>query len=319
MEKNKYFKSLSYSDREQAKATLAEFLLKQEGWKVYGYREDTSDSMTDYFNPAHWWGIATFGEFVLVVDCSDARESGKPITNSIQHFKPCEHCLESGEEPNGWTYEQASADPKGFWASEKDKGRGVLMNYDQSGYVPKDFFNEEGNEKCNECRGTCKKWSHNIEEVLDHHPIYQANPDRKGWHLERNGKILTSGVSLARMYRGYWEGHHQEQKAQVEIECKELVGQLQSFVLNAFALARTEHRVNQSAQNDSVIEIIDYSEKAIALRGNTKPYKDKLGRTGLGGTFNAYLKDPGTGEKFAGWIFSKKRLPEVQQFISSLA
>jgi hypothetical protein len=52
------------------------------------------------------------------------------------------------------------------------------------------------------------------------------------------------------------------------------------------------------------IQIIDYSEKAIAVIGNTKPIKELL--KSLGGSFNPRLSCG------AGWIFSKKKLEEVQ-------
>jgi hypothetical protein len=54
----------------------------------------------------------------------------------------------------------------------------------------------------------------------------------------------------------------------------------------------------------SVVSIVDYSEKAFAVIGETKPIKDQL--RGLGGSFNAHLKCG------AGWIFSKKRLQSVE-------
>jgi len=56
------------------------------------------------------------------------------------------------------------------------------------------------------------------------------------------------------------------------------------------------------------IQIIDYSEKAIAVIGNTKPIKDQL--KAIGGKFNFRLSCG------AGWIFSKKQLSEVQQLLS---
>ena len=54
--------------------------------------------------------------------------------------------------------------------------------------------------------------------------------------------------------------------------------------------------------------IVEYSEKAIAVYGNTKPIKDKLKE--LGGRFNPHLKDG------AGWVFSKSKREAVQQMIS---
>lgn len=56
------------------------------------------------------------------------------------------------------------------------------------------------------------------------------------------------------------------------------------------------------------VQIIDYSEKAIAVIGDTKPIKDKLKE--LGGRFNFRLTCG------AGWIFPKKQLPEVEKLLS---
>lgn len=57
------------------------------------------------------------------------------------------------------------------------------------------------------------------------------------------------------------------------------------------------------------LEIIDYSEKAIAVFGDTKPIKEKL--SDLGGKFNNYLNY--RGEKKPGWIFSKKKEVELKR------
>lgn len=51
------------------------------------------------------------------------------------------------------------------------------------------------------------------------------------------------------------------------------------------------------------VQIIDYSERAFAVIGDTKPIKDKLSE--LGGKFNGRLSCG------PGWIFSKKRLQQV--------
>lgn len=56
------------------------------------------------------------------------------------------------------------------------------------------------------------------------------------------------------------------------------------------------------------IEIVDYSEKAFAIIGDTKPIKDKLKE--LGGCFNGRLSCG------AGWIFSKSKLDTVKQTLS---
>lgn len=63
------------------------------------------------------------------------------------------------------------------------------------------------------------------------------------------------------------------------------------------------------------LEIVDYSEKAIAVFGETKSIKDELKK--LGGKFNSSLKY--NGEKRAGWIFSKKQAGKVRALLAPAA
>ena len=60
------------------------------------------------------------------------------------------------------------------------------------------------------------------------------------------------------------------------------------------------------------LEIVDYSEKAIAVFGDTKTIKDELKK--LGGKFNPALNH--NGEKRAGWIFSKKQADKVRALLA---
>jgi hypothetical protein len=60
------------------------------------------------------------------------------------------------------------------------------------------------------------------------------------------------------------------------------------------------------------ITIESYSEKAIAVFGETKPIKDYLLQ--LNGKFNPSLKGQGD-EKRAGWIFPKTKQSEVQKIL----
>ena len=59
-------------------------------------------------------------------------------------------------------------------------------------------------------------------------------------------------------------------------------------------------------------EIVDYSEKAIALFGDTKAIKDTL--KNLGGRFNPRLTH--NDEKQAGWIFSKAKRTELEKVLN---
>lgn len=59
------------------------------------------------------------------------------------------------------------------------------------------------------------------------------------------------------------------------------------------------------------IEVVDYSEKAIAVFGDTKAIKGQLKE--IGGRFNPSLNY--NGEKRAGWIFSKKQTDKVKELV----
>ena len=58
--------------------------------------------------------------------------------------------------------------------------------------------------------------------------------------------------------------------------------------------------------------IVDYSLKALAIFGDTRPIKEQL--QALGGKFNARLthKD----KKQAGWIFSKSKEQELRNLLT---
>lgn len=69
----------------------------------------------------------------------------------------------------------------------------------------------------------------------------------------------------------------------------------------------------EKVEESKGMEVVDYSEKAIAVFGDTKAIKDQL--KGLGGRFNPSLNY--NGEKRAGWIFSKKKADEVRNLMVS--
>lgn len=62
------------------------------------------------------------------------------------------------------------------------------------------------------------------------------------------------------------------------------------------------------------LEIVDYSEKAIAVFGDTKAIKEQLKE--LGGRFNPSLNY--NGEKRAGWLFIKKQADKVKELIAPI-
>lgn len=70
--------------------------------------------------------------------------------------------------------------------------------------------------------------------------------------------------------------------------------------------------VSTDQVSPSSLELVHYSDRAIALFGDTKPIKDQL--KAIGGRFNAHLQQ--NGKKIAGWIFSKSKEPELMKLIN---
>jgi len=64
----------------------------------------------------------------------------------------------------------------------------------------------------------------------------------------------------------------------------------------------------------SKVQLVTYSEKAIAIFGETKPYINSLKE--LGGKFNPALSHEN--EKSPGWIFPKKSLDKVQELVTKI-
>ena len=78
----------------------------------------------------------------------------------------------------------------------------------------------------------------------------------------------------------------------------------------------TEAQPTTSADLSTLnLEIVEYSEKAIAVFGDTKPIKDIL--KGLNGLFRANLTH--NGERRAGWIYSRKQEQKVREALATYA
>lgn len=88
------------------------------------------------------------------------------------------------------------------------------------------------------------------------------------------------------------------------LDCMEWLSE-QDF--NDVKLAMKEEQ--QEAEGKPSINIIEYSERAFAVVGDTKAVKDALKK--MGGSFNSKLSCG------AGWIFSNKKREEVEKFIAS--
>jgi hypothetical protein len=183
---------MHWTERRKGKTNLG-LGLRARGWTLYGFHEDRSDPMTDYYAPASWDGVAERRGYVVVVDISPEssllkRSGGWRTTKRVQG-DDCAHCGACGKEPDGWALEEARANPREFnrsWAREVEALLPDVVN-------PR-LFDCDGDQKCTRCNGRGHSWK--LEEVTLPWPRFQGNLPRKLWHVEKDGRILDSGIGL---------------------------------------------------------------------------------------------------------------------------
>ena len=138
---------------------VLESILRTQGWKIYGYKEDKSDSMSDYFDPARWEGIAAKNGFILVVDNNYSGKIGGSFIRESYDVKAMKRIkkLEALRDcPSASIGEKTNAQTM----IEKIMGSATITTIEDTG----------------------------LPEVT-----YQANPKNSYWHIEKDGRILAKG------------------------------------------------------------------------------------------------------------------------------
>lgn len=157
----------NYYEKRDAKVRMSEELRKL-GWKIYGYKADESDSMTDYYSPANWDGIATKNGYTLVVDCSYSADE-KEITRY---------------------------NPKYISMSEADRNK---INSLKNMTVAKGATDGEAENAQKLIEKINAKYEGQTEsryEVIGHVPAHLGNPNRAMWHIEKDGCLVDKGNAL---------------------------------------------------------------------------------------------------------------------------
>lgn len=150
-----------YGDKKASLVVLMS-ALSLRGWKIYGFKEDKSDSMTDYYDPASWEGIAVKNGYILVVD----NNCGGSIGGSFVH--------KSYEAKIAKRINKLISLRDNHAASEGEKAnaQSIIDNLDKK--VVEEIVTDTG-----------------LPEVT-----YQANPGNSKWHIERDDKIIAKGTGV---------------------------------------------------------------------------------------------------------------------------
>ncbi|BDD04407.1 hypothetical protein [Aureibacter tunicatorum] len=79
----------------------------------------------------------------------------------------------------------------------------------------------------------------------------------------------------------------------------------------------TKPAQESAAKSNPQLEIIDYTQKVLALKGTTKEMAQSIKNLGIWAKFNNRLKDE-NGNPFAGWVFSKKDREILEKFVQEI-
>lgn len=196
-----------WTDKRAALAMLGGEMSRR-GWKLYGWHEDRSDMMTDYWCPASWDGVATKDGAVLVVDRAEynaQHDSGRQPVRIEYDRKPCSYCGGSGIDPSGWTLEAAQKEPERYNNETGPEGTVPLFPHVVSPIPFEPGAN--GRLLCRKChRGEVNDPSTQRQVPDgDRWPEFQANPKSASWHIERDGKIIAKGSGVFTIHREQYE------------------------------------------------------------------------------------------------------------------
>ena len=194
--------------------------LRRRGWELFGYDPGEIDSMTDYFRPASWDGIATHPD------------------------RP-----------------------------------GVVVGVQVNEYIA----NRSGK----------NDW-----------PEFHSTPKRRGWHIERDGKIVTTGVASLGKCSQYDDDSWQPQ-------VKTVVDAIESYIAaSPSATQKTSTKVDQiTVQHDRDWTWVHFPNKP------SESIRDQLRK--MGGKFSSrreawYFRRPVADEDLA-WLFEETVTPDVSQ------
>lgn len=151
-----------------------------------------------------------------------------------------------------------------------------------------------------------------METTLNYKPQVYVGTYRKynNGNLDGGWITLTDYPSYAAFMEACFKLHKDEHDPELMIQdCSDMpdglsvMDSISEQEFNDIIAACCE----EEAEEQPRFQIIDYSEKAIAIVGDTKDIKDKLKE--LGGRFNPRLSCG------AGWVFSKKQRAEVEKLL----
>ena len=165
-----------------------------------------------------------------------------------------------------------------------------------------------------------------INHKIRGHYLKLPSADSKGYEVRSIdnylGENLSTGWQVTKIDLRDQELHfhlsHHENRAIPEVKKDWSVKAIQSIArLERPSLGKPAIIDISTVSNNTLLEIIPYSEKSFVLSGEgTRAIKDTLRE--IGGGFGTRFTHPVTKEKFTGWVFSNKHLSQVTDIVEHI-
>lgn len=160
----------TYYQYQDVKVMIAHKLMNMEGWTVYGYHADHSDSMTDYYDPARWGGVAEKNGYILCVDVYGAKEP-----EEIREYNYTKFTYDNSTQEKIAKLEQMTVE-RGASEAEEASAQAAIRKL------------REKSEKEAE-----NKNKYVVTGII---PGHMANPPRMNWHIEKDGIYIAKGNGI---------------------------------------------------------------------------------------------------------------------------
>lgn len=177
----------TYYDYQDVKVMIAHKLMKMEGWKVYGYHADESDSMTDYYSPAYWDGVAEKNDYILCVNVYGATKPQEIRKYNYDGFTYDNSITKKIAKLEAMTIERGASE------QEAESAKMMIARLRKKA--------EDATE------------NRNKYVVVGMIPGHMANPPKMNWHIEKDGIIIAKGngiLKYAKIDSYYRYAHYME-------------------------------------------------------------------------------------------------------------
>lgn len=234
----------NYYDYREVKVMIAHKLMSMDSWKVYGYHEDRSDSMTDYYDPANWGGVAEKNGYILCVNVYGAAEPQEIRKYNYTAFTYDKNIADKIAKLEAMTVERG--------ASEAEEASARLSI-------------ERLRRKAEDA--TENKGKYIVTGTI---PGHMAHPPKMNWHIEKDGVIIAKGngiLKYSKLYNYYNYSHYMEDLASYKAD-KEAYAEKHTqdlihhrYYSNEEDARKNTERYIEEMEND--IKLMDQFEKWI--------------------------------------------------------